>query len=305
LYVLYKLWRDAGCPLDKLVLFSFRQLTDALGLKWSGKTLKFIKRWLLNLRGVMLKLENCYRTSKDSEVIKMTEMITILSHLKIFERSKRNTGDPYFSFSEFQFHPYILQSLHNNFVKPVRLDVICKLKSDIAVILYRWLDLMLFKQNVIERKLGNLAKELGLEHIRSNNFLNQVRHAAAELEGKELVTGVIGSCKVERLKDNSGWKLVVKKSAKVVNTVLDEKDYFQQQLENEVKCLKYFDSLSPEVQKRIKAKIEQEAEQDVGYKLAHTVDSRQLWKEGRLLQLIKQMLIDKYSTDTMPSLEVS
>ncbi|MBN1385189.1 MAG: hypothetical protein JW983_09945 [Elusimicrobia bacterium] len=212
MYVLDKLWQNADCTIDKPVFFNFKQLADELGLKWSGKTLKHIKRCLMNLRGVMITFENCYKTSKKDEVMKTTEMMTVLSHIKIFERYKRNAGEPYFAFSEFQFHPYILQSLHNNFVKPVRLDVIRQLKSDIAVILYRWLDLMLFKHNIIERELRNLAKELGLDHIRNNNFLNQVKHATSELMGKELVSGVIGNCEVIRLNNDRGWKLIVKKT---------------------------------------------------------------------------------------------
>ncbi|MFH0947457.1 MAG: RepB family plasmid replication initiator protein [Elusimicrobiota bacterium] len=302
MYVLKKLWQNAGSSLEKPVLFSMKQLADELGLKWSGETLKHLKRWLMALRGVMIIFENCYKTSKDGEIIKMTEMMTILHHLKIFEKNKKDTGVPISAFSEFQFHPYILQSLHNNFVKPVRLDVICQLKSDIAVILYRWLDLMLFGQNMIEREFGNLAKELGLEHIRNNNLLNQVKHAASELEGKELVTGMIETCKVERLKDGRGWKLVVKKS-KVVNAVLGDSDNYRQQAENEVQCRKYFDSLAPETQKQIMTKINQAAEQDEGYKLVHSENGRQLWKDGKLIELINQMLTNKRSTDTMPSLE--
>ncbi|MFA5780388.1 MAG: hypothetical protein WC947_09665 [Elusimicrobiota bacterium] len=289
MYVLKKLWQNSSCPLDKPVLFSFRQAADELGLKWSGETLKHLKRWLMALRGVMIIFENCYKTSKANEVLETTEMMTILSHLKIYKKSNKKTGEPISAFSEFQFHPYILQSLHNNFVKPVRLDVICELRSDIAVILYRWLDLMLFKENVIERGLGKLAKELGLEHIRSNNFLNQVRDAADKLEGKELVTGLIESCKVEKLKNCKGWKLVVRKSNRA-NAQLTTSDDYQQQAENEARCHKYFDSLDTETQRQIIAKIDQEAEQDVGYNLA-AAGIRRLWKEGKLLELLNQIMM--------------
>ena len=83
MYVLNKLWQNSGCPLAKPVLFNFKQVSYELGIIYSGKTLKLIKRWLMTLCGVTIIFENCYKTSKDGEMIKMPETMTILQHLKI------------------------------------------------------------------------------------------------------------------------------------------------------------------------------------------------------------------------------
>ena len=54
LYALFNMWRNAGRPAGKPVFFSFKRLAGELGLRWSGNTLEHMKRWLLNLRGVMI-----------------------------------------------------------------------------------------------------------------------------------------------------------------------------------------------------------------------------------------------------------
>jgi len=284
MYVLYNIWQNASCALDKPIFFSFKQLADELGLKWSGEASKHIKRWLLNLRGVMIKFENCYKISKNDEIMKTTEMMTIISHLKIFERYKRNSQDPYFAYSEFQFHPLILQSLHSNFAKPLRLDVIRNFKSDIAVILYRWLDLMLFKQEMIERELKKLAKELGLEDLRYDNFVTQVRNAATELAGKELVTGKIGYCQVEPMSTGNGWKLAVKKIGNVNtgNSVWFEEQALAEQERIEQTELKEYYLLLPQPEQY---KIEEESQRFIREKYHN--DTTNLTKELALYDAIK------------------
>jgi len=253
IYALLKKWQDSGKPNDKPVYFSLRQIADILGISWGGSAYNFIKTGLLNLRGVCLTFESSYKASKTSETYELTEPMNILMKLKIFEKTQRDGVVPVFSFSEFTFHNYITDSILNKFMKPVRLDVLKQLKGDTVIILYRWLDLIMSDKSMLEYTIDeNLAKDLGLEDMRMDNFLRSIKTAAENLEGKELSTGKITYCKIEKKETGTGLKLVVRKGKyDMISGVENEEEVIKEEVIKEQELLGYYNSLGPKEQKEI------------------------------------------------------
>jgi hypothetical protein len=232
LAALFKKWEQAGRPTDKPVYFNFSQIKDILGLTHDSKTqINEIKEALSNLHGVRFICKNIYKSQETNQetgtkIDTSQYYFTILSHLYLFERKeiKKKDKQSYFGFSEFKFHPWILESFMNKNYKPLRIDVINQIKGEVALILYRFLDTILFEQTEYQREIKELAKELDFGAKRFNNLLAQVRKACKELEGKEITTGKIVYCRVEKTVDGRNWKLVVRKGKQEQNELPEPKE---------------------------------------------------------------------------------
>ena len=111
----------------------------------------------------------------------------------------------------------IVKSILGHKIKPLRLDVIIQLKKEISVILYRFLDLILFDKVQYERNIEQLAEELGFGASLRKNLLKQLRAACLELTGKDLSAGRIESCQIEKTVNGKDWKLIVRKGKQVLS----------------------------------------------------------------------------------------
>jgi hypothetical protein len=91
-------------------------------------------------------------------------------------------------------------------------------KSEIAQILYTYLDLIMARRNYYERKTKELFDDLGLagevEYRYPSGRKRQLEKALNELKGVRLTTGVITTIALERTKDGTDYKLIVQKSAR-------------------------------------------------------------------------------------------
>jgi len=147
-----------------------------------------------------------------------------MKQAKIFERDKSKLNQPYLDLSWFVIHPTIIQALLEYNTKPLRYDVIKRLNSATAFELYRWLDLVMADKYELSHNIDErLAKDIGLEHVRPNALIMQIRKACEEIEGKDITTGKITYCKVEKPIDSVRWKLVVKKG-KQIESIKSELD---------------------------------------------------------------------------------
>lgn len=214
-YVLLRHWQEVGRPTDGPVPFTIHDLANRLNLSWSGRTSTMLKGSLERLRFIPIKWENSYFDKETQVTENVLNGFTILSHLTLHDRTK-GKGAPT-SKCCFQFDARILRNLQQNYSKPLRLNEMLALNSELALMLYTRLDLWMSGTTVFEKTLMNLITELGLnpENYKYQSQRKRLLAApVAELEGKALSTGVIRRAEIVPTVDGSDHKLVIEKSAR-------------------------------------------------------------------------------------------
>jgi hypothetical protein len=214
-YALIKIWEDKGKPTEQ-TFYSSRGLARILHKGWGTNVIDATDQSLLRLRMTPLIWRNSYHDSSRKDVIEQLDPFNILSDLKIVRR--KTDGHNAHEYGYFKFNDFILNNLLNNYTKPLLLEVVLGFKSELAQILYTHLDLIMARRDHYERKTKELFEDLGLEgesykhpSKRRQVLLNPI----TELNGVHLSTGVITSITIARTKDDSDFKLIVRKSAHV------------------------------------------------------------------------------------------
>lgn len=218
-YIFLDFWEKQGSKKDGVVYTSLHKLFNTLATvdgEPRPKTTRhgnWSKAWLSKKLRRMISVPIVYEfayKNKDGTYRK-SESCTLLSNTDVYERKLISQHQKFFDFSHFTIHPVIVRSLLEDNTKPVRLDVLLRLRGETAVILYRFLDLILFDKAQYERNIVELAKELDFGASRRNDLLRQLRQACEELEGKDLSSGRIEFCRVGKTESGRGWKLIVRK----------------------------------------------------------------------------------------------
>lgn len=214
---LIKLWEMQGRPADRGVSFSFHQIADILELSWGGKTFAEIKAMLMRLRKIPIDWTNSFYNREKKETESLIESFTILSDLKIYEKSKSGGGQMTLFFSSFALDKRLLGNLLANYSKPLMLDNVLKFKREISILLYRHIDLIMNDKIHFERKTKELLVDLDIPAIgypypaqRKKLFEPILK----ELEGVEITSGIITKAALERTKDKEDYKVVFDKQAK-------------------------------------------------------------------------------------------
>ena len=215
LYVLIKLWEDAGKP-DAQVFFSTRGLARMLKKKgWGTNVIQATTKSLRKLRTIPIEWINSYHDqTKTGEVLVDRRPFTILGELRIVER--RQDGAVNSSLGYFKFDDHILRNLQLNYTKPVCIEEFFKLKSEIAQLVYSHVDLMLFDRSRYERRTAELFDDLGLKNAEYSHMYERRRaleKALKELEGIRLSKGTVRSATLEKTKDGKDYKVVFVKVA--------------------------------------------------------------------------------------------
>ena len=267
-YSLLHLWRSRHeeNP-DGLVHTSlnnlFNTIVDAGNKTKNTRRGNWSKAWIeekiKKLVGILILYEFSYK-NKDGSYRKM-ESFSLLQNADIFERKPNDVKSKFFDFSKFTIHPVIVKSILEKNVKPMRPDVLLQLQGEISIILYRFLDVVLFDKAQYERNVVDLAAELGFGASRRNNLLHQLREACAELEGKDLSHGRLDSCTVEKTADKRNWKFVAVKGRQRPalpiaeasgSTRIPDPDAVE-----ETALLAIFDGLSPEEKQNIQTSADE------------------------------------------------
>jgi len=213
---LIEVWEESGKPGDRPVFFSDRLLARILNKSWGTNVRDAIVKSLRKLRTVPVEWINSYY-QKDDEgktVLRERTPFTILSELKIVEREVDGAVNRAVGY--FKPDDRILHNLLANYTKPLLLDVMINLRSDIAVLLYTHVDLMLARKDMYERRSRELFTDLGLtnaEYNRQYERFRALKKAMAELEGVRLSTGVLKTARIEKTVDGKDYKTVFKKVA--------------------------------------------------------------------------------------------
>jgi hypothetical protein len=118
----------------------------------------------------------------------------------------------------------VLKNLIEGNTKPVLFNVVKNLKTEIAVIVYRYLDLILYSVDEHEIDLKKLAEMCGITEQLIWRIKQRFKKPFDELIGKEITGGVIVEAKILPSNDHlfpSGWKCYFKKQQKNFRTTTD------------------------------------------------------------------------------------
>jgi hypothetical protein len=213
-YALIKQWEETGRP-TLPTYFSLRKLAKHLQKKWGTNSIEALTRSLTRLVATPFFWKNSYFDSGRRRTIEELENFRILDKLKII----RTKTDGHITTAQgyFQFNDFILSNLLANHTKPLLLDVVLGLQSEIAQILYTYLDLILADKTSYERRSKELFDDLGLvgKQYRYPSVRKRVLNKAlAELSGVPLSTGRIVSATLEKTKDEKDYKIVIRKGTR-------------------------------------------------------------------------------------------
>jgi len=213
-YALIKQWEDSTKPQTQ-VFFSDRLLSRILKKSWGTNVRDTIVKSLRKLRMIPLEWINSYqqRAEDGKAIIRERTPFTILSELKIVEREIDGSVNKAVGY--FKFDDRILGNLLTNYTKPLLLETILKIKSDIGQLLYVHVDLMLARKDHYERRTKELFVDLGLSNPQYNRQYERYRalkNAVVELRGLRLSTGVLKHAAVEKTNDGLDYKVVFKKA---------------------------------------------------------------------------------------------
>lgn len=210
-YALIKLWEEKGKP-DGPTAVSIRQLAQILKKGWGSKVLKSLTESLLRLRTVPFIWENSYYNATTRETEEHLSAFTILEDLKLHRT--RKDGHVNKEQGSFRFNGHILKNLQANHTKPLYLDVILTFQSDIAQLLYTYLDLIMADKTCYERRSAGLFADLGLEGKAYRNVSDRKRklaRALQELQGVQLSTGTLVEAALTQTVDDKDVKAVFRK----------------------------------------------------------------------------------------------
>jgi len=213
---LIKLWENQGRPADKGVTFSLKDIAEILSLSWGGKTFSEIKAMLMRLRKIPIDWTNSFYNREKKQNESLIESFTILSDLKIFEKSKAG-GQMTLFFSSYAFDKRLLGNLLANYSKPLLLDNVLRFKREISILLYRHIDLLMNDKMHFERKTKELLADLDIPQASYPHPSQRKKlfdPILKELEGVEISSGIISRAVLERTKDREDYKVVFDKQPK-------------------------------------------------------------------------------------------
>jgi hypothetical protein len=269
LYVLIKLWEDAGKP-DVQVFFSTRSLARMLKKKgWGTNVIYAITKSLRKLRTIPIEWVNSYfDKTKEGAMLVDRRPFSILGELRIVERSQDGAVNS--SLGYFKFDDHILRNLQLNYTKPVCIEEFFKLKSEIAQLIYTHVDLIMNDKSRYERRSKELFDDLGLKNAEYEHMYERKRaleKAVKELDGIRLSSGILRSATVEKTSDGKDYKAVFSKAATPRIEVAAE-ETFETSAASPIVINNYSDRKNP---------LTEQAEGLVRYfyRVFHNVDSHQ------------------------------
>jgi len=211
-YALIKHWEGTGKLEDRPIFFSLKHLAKLLEKKWGSNVIEALTQSLTRLRITPLIWTNSYQDSQTHKTVEVIEPFNILSDLKIVR--SRTDGHITKQAGYFRFNDYIIKNLHANLTKPLLFETVINFKSEVAQILYTYLDLILADKTLFERRTNELFEDLGLEGKAYRNPSNRKQvldRALTELSGAPLTTGRIASATLEETVDGKDNKIVIRK----------------------------------------------------------------------------------------------
>ena len=211
-YALVKHWEDNRRSVGN-TFFSLRHLAKILQKRWGTNVIQSLTHSLIRLRVTPFVWRNSYYDASTGQTMSVLDPFNILADLKIIQKAQDGVVNKEIGY--FRFNEFILRNLLVNHTKPLLLNTILSLESDIAQLLYVYLDLIMADKQRYERRTKELFDDLGLEgteYTKPSVRKRLLERALAELRGRVLTTGVIASARVERTKDQKDYKVIFRKA---------------------------------------------------------------------------------------------
>lgn len=104
-------------------------------------------------------------------------------------------------------NPIYAAGLRARHTAPILVEVANSFKTSTGWVLYRYIDKVMAKRLDWEMRLDDLAKRLAMNE-RKDELLFKVRAAVAEMQNKDLTSGRITLCKLEKRSDGLWWLVV-------------------------------------------------------------------------------------------------
>jgi hypothetical protein len=199
-YALIKIWQDKGRTSEHVFL-SLKYLVKTLKKKWGSNVFKATTNSLLRLRTVPFVWKNSYHNAATGQTEKSLTAFNILSDLKIIQRE--SDGHITKQGGYFRFNDYILKNLLENHTKPLFLDIILNFRSEIAQLIYTYVDLIMADKTYFERRSQGLFNDLGLTgktYRNPSDRKRKIEKAIKELQGVELSTGILTRVQIKPTK---------------------------------------------------------------------------------------------------------
>lgn len=213
LYGLIRIWEENGKSIEEVTNFSLQRLAKVLKKGWGPRNIETMIQSLTRLLATTIFWENAYFDKTTGETKKELHGFHILEELYIAHRTDKNDRITHEA-CYFRFNDFILKNMLANYTKPVLLDTVLSFQSDIAQILYTYLDLLMSNKQQFRRRSRELFEDLGLEGAAYQNVSDRKRtleRILKELYGVPLTTGYIISICLEKTSDNKDYNLVVRK----------------------------------------------------------------------------------------------
>src|SRR5205085_1793101 len=147
---------------------------------------------LIRLRTTPFIWKNSYYDGTTKETVKVLDTFNIVSDLRIVRREQDGVVNKEVGY--FKFNDFALKNLLSNYTKPVLFNTVLGFRSEIAQMLYTYLDLILADKTHYERRSFELFGDLGLRGKAYRNVSNRKQildRALKELQGAPLSTGMI------------------------------------------------------------------------------------------------------------------
>lgn len=208
-YGLLQLWEKAGKP--QILVFSLRELARTLSKSWSIKTYESLKKSLKRLNISAFAWENSYYDSKTKKTLELEDSFHIISELRLAKVSEEHSVNN--EQCSCRFSDLLYQNLLNNYTKPICFTEILKIKSGVAQLVYKYLELVMYDKTYYERKTENLFYDIGLEGEEYKFASARKRILLTAIEELKEIPFPGGTLEVgiEETTDKSDWKLTVKK----------------------------------------------------------------------------------------------
>ena len=291
-YFLWK-WHKAGEPDGEYKIFYtandyFDTIREIKGKKKdkekkhrevSAIHYKQFKEQVMRLRLTGIIIKNGYKT-KDGHYISFEKPINLLTDAEIFERVKDvKDKQQYFQFSYVVINPIITRAIKEKNIKLLRFDEICKIRSEVALLLYNHLEVVMADKKVYERDIVELAEDVGMTEKEAKFIKRRLLKAIKELEGKELTSGRIKKIEIVKSETASGWKIRVEKGKHIKDSEQ------QQQIEEREYWLNVYNNLSAEEKAEVDKYVDEQMKRF--YELTGR-DGGDIYRELVIIEYLKE-----------------
>lgn len=212
-YALIMIWDEEGRSTDRVYL-SLRRVARILDRDWGRNVAESIKTSLYRLRMTsFIWSKSFYDATKGTEErwvsLGKHDPFSILEELHIHET--KQGGHVTKEACYFKFHTRILENLLKNHTRPVLLNTMLEIHTDIGKLLYRHIDRIMAYKTHYERRSKKLFDDLGLSgktYVYRSKRKEKLIGPLNELQGVPLTTGTLIQAEIQETEDRQDFKVV-------------------------------------------------------------------------------------------------